>query len=227
MRCDLRWFLTAGLAKSSKTVKEVGLLLFSVAMERRDRYIYVENTDGADTKTVNFSELHVRAASGDRDAEKQLFALLTERFRAFAYHRVWNKEDAAELVQDSLAVIAQEYRQLEVQASFQAWAYKVLDNRILAYIKRRKNSRMDSSEAIDEVQGDAPDYELKRQLATCLGKLVTVNARYGRMLNLGYQGFTISEICERLQISRNNAYVILSRARSLLELCLQTGRIDS
>jgi RNA polymerase sigma factor (sigma-70 family) len=176
---------------------------------------------------VNFSELHLSARSGDKAAESQLFAVLSERFRAFAHHRVWNEDDAEELVQESLAVIAQEYRQLEVKTSFQAWAYKVLDNRILAYIKRRKSGRLSSDEFVDQVQAADGDHDLRRKLLVCLRKVITANQRYGRMLNFGYQGFTVGEICERLQISRNNAYVILSRARSLLELCLQTGRIES
>jgi RNA polymerase sigma factor (sigma-70 family) len=175
---------------------------------------------------VNLSDLQIQAKSGNKEAEKLLFSHLSERFRAFAYHRVWNRDDAEELVQDALVVIAREYRQLEVQASFQAWAYKVLDNRILAYVKRRKTERS-SLEDVADLKSGPPNYELQRQLEVCLRKLLKTNRRYGRMLSLCHQGFAIGEICERLRITRNNAYVILSRARSLLESCLQTGRIET
>lgn len=176
---------------------------------------------------MNFNELHIQAKSGDKNVERRLFLLLDERFRVFANHRVWNKEDAEEVVQDSLAIVAREYCDVEIQTSFQAWAYKVLDNRILAYIKKRRSGAQFAERLTDQANAETNDLDLKRRLQDCLKKIVKTNRRYGRILNLGYQGYNMTEICDRLGTSMNNSYVVLSRARSLLELCLRTGRIES
>jgi DNA-directed RNA polymerase specialized sigma24 family protein len=59
----------------------------------------------------------------------------------------------------------------------------------------------------------------------CFRKICRSNNRHARVLNLHYQGFTTVEICRRLDISENNLYVLLSRARRALELCL--GKDDT
>jgi DNA-directed RNA polymerase specialized sigma24 family protein len=40
-----------------------------------------------------------------------------------------------------------------------------------------------------------------------------------------YQGYNTEEICEKMGLSRNGIYILLSRARKMLENCLKTGEI--
>lgn len=178
---------------------------------------------------MDINSLYLLAKNGDVDAESELFRFLSVRFRHFADHRIWNDADAEEVTQEALMTISKEYKELEIKASFEAWAYKVLDNRILKYIqsKKRQKERMErmvKNNAGEMVAGN-PDLDLKRKLIDCLRKLGDVNARYARILNLHYQGYDSDEICTRMDISISNLYTTLSRARSLLEYCLQTGKI--
>lgn len=132
------------------------------------------------------------------------------------------------MVQDALAAISREFAELRVESSFAAWAYKVLDNRILASIKGKRSyySRMkDSADETDHIGATRTDPELMIKLEDCLRKVVRANQKYARILNLSYQGYSIDEICGRLNINRNHAYVLLSRARSMLALCLEKGEI--
>ena len=89
--------------------------------------------------TIN--ELHASAAAGDTQAQNQLFAELTDRFRLFAHLKLGNSDDAEELVQSALATVASEYRDLKVTTSFAAWAHKVVENKYLAYLRSRGRQR--------------------------------------------------------------------------------------
>ena len=178
---------------------------------------------------LDINSLYLKAKKGDIDAENELFLSLSVRFRHFADHRIWNDTDAEEVTQEALMTISKEYKNLEVKTSFEAWAYKVLDNRILKYIQSRKRKKDKTENVSDRDVTKAaainPDLDLKRRLIDCLRKLGGINTRYARILNLRYQGYDSDEICARMDISISNLYTTLSRARSLLEYCLQTGKI--
>jgi RNA polymerase sigma factor (sigma-70 family) len=125
--------------------------------------------------------------------------------------------------------IAREYKQIDIRTSFVAWACKVLDNRVLTYI-RNKKTRQDRIRPLAE--GAEPtgvldgDVELKVTLRDCLKKISTDNPRYARILNLHYQGYSTDEVCRKLNMTPNHSYVTLSRARSMLAACLEKGGVD-
>jgi RNA polymerase sigma-70 factor (ECF subfamily) len=161
--------------------------------------------------------------------EEELFRTLHERFEQFALRRIEDPDDAKDVVQNALIVIAREYRQMDFKISFSAWAYKVLDIRILDYYKRRKrqaNKMQRISASGDEYAPMAPPSDLKQRLMACLKKLHQVNRRYARIINLHYQGYQTKEICENLGLTPNALYVALTRARSMLKRCLESGRLQ-
>lgn len=178
---------------------------------------------------MNINELHKEAAVGDKTAENRLFLHLSERFEQFARHRIWDAEDAKDVAQEALALIAREYKTIDFSTSFLAWAYKVLDNRILGYIKK-KRQRGDRVVTVEDVRlvGDVSieiDPDLQSRLLGCLKKIGGTNRRHARILGLHYQGYSTDEICARLQMTKNGVYITLSRARSMLEICLETGEV--
>ena len=132
-------------------------------------------------------------------------------------------------MQEALTAIAQDYKSLKVESSFAGWAVRVLQNRLLMYFRTRKSygkkfaeaESTDSWYASQDISSD-----LKQTLIECVKKICTANTRYARILVLSFQGFQVDEICSRLGVTRTNAYSLLSRSRSLLELCLETGRIS-
>lgn len=177
------------------------------------------------------NSLYEAAKRGTPDAEARLFEFLLVRFRFFTDQRIWNRDEAEDVIQNALAVILEEYRDISITSSFSAWAYKVLDNRVLSYIqqKGRRDRLLREEIASGSLDGPSPSSDnpgLERRLRECLKKIGRENIRYARILNLSYQGYKTDEICERLDITPNNLYVILSRARSMLKRCLESGRID-
>ena len=179
---------------------------------------------------LDINALYSSARGGDQKSHDQLFAALTARFRTFARLRIRDEMDSEEIVQDALMAIAREYAGLNIETSFAAWAYRVLNNRLLAYLQTKKRrsgkiGRLPENESSAAMTDHRPDPELKRRLIDWFNKLGRVNRRYARILNLRYQGYQTEEICARMKLRSSNLYSILSRARSLLELCLEKGDI--
>jgi RNA polymerase sigma factor (sigma-70 family) len=87
---------------------------------------------------VSIETLYQSALQGDSAAEKTLFQQLSVRFGLICQHRIWNKEDAEEIVQEALVTVLGGFKDIEIERSFAAWAHKVLDNKILTYLKTKK-----------------------------------------------------------------------------------------
>jgi RNA polymerase sigma factor (sigma-70 family) len=154
---------------------------------------------------------------------------LIERFERFAKQRVWDNNEVDDIVQSAMEVIAREFRSIEINVSFTAWAYKVLENKMLNYFSSRTRERS-RFEPLSGNGGQESSYKqdpiLKSKLLNCLKKLNKINNRHARILNMRYQGYNTGEICEKLGLSRNGVYILLSRARKMLETCLKTGEIQ-
>jgi RNA polymerase sigma-70 factor (ECF subfamily) len=176
----------------------------------------------------DLNKLFDRARAGDAAAEKQLFDYLTDRFRQFARLRIWNPSDADEVVQETMVVICREYMALEITSSFTAWAYKVLDNRILACRQSQQTRirRIESDDSVIETLAKPTvDPDLRRQLVECLRKICAANRRYGRVLNYHSQGYGTDEIKERLSLKESTLYSLLHRSRAMLRRCLESGEV--
>lgn len=178
--------------------------------------------------TTDINTLYQQVSAGDSTAAEQLFCLLGVSFRLFVRHRVMNSQDCEEIVQDALTTIAEKYRIVQIESSFGGWAYKVLNNKVLDYYKSKRvraarTTPLEAAEA-DSI-GAATDPQLRTRLLDCLRKIHGANSFHARALNLHYQGYSTEEICAKLGIASNNFYVMLSRARTMLRVCIEKGDI--
>jgi len=179
---------------------------------------------------LKLDDLQRAVRGGDSEAEQELFQLLSERFRLLAYQKVWNAEDAKDVAQEALAAVARELRTLDVHTSFAAWAQRVFENRLLAYIKTKQTQERRMGARLDcdyELRSEEANPRLRQRLLFCFERVARVSRRYARIVNLHYQGFSTPEICRRLGISENNCYVLLFRSRTLLKSCLEEKTAES
>jgi len=177
---------------------------------------------------LDINELYEMARTGDKAAEEKLFHTLSVRFRSLTVQKVRDKDDCDDIVQNAVLTISQEYKAIEIRTSFSAWAYKVLQNRILKHYnigQRKIHNEENLSRFFEAPSNFEPDPTLESRLIDCLQKISKVGSRYARVLNLFYQGYSTEDVCRKLEISSNNSYVVLSRARSMLKLCLEVGEI--
>ena len=71
-----------------------------------------------------------------------------------------------------------------------------------------------------------PDPILKMKLVECFEKLCKVNARYASIISLHFEGFNADEISSKIDVTVNNLYVLMSRARTMLKNCLDKGELS-
>jgi RNA polymerase sigma factor (sigma-70 family) len=168
------------------------------------------------------------AAKGDETAQRKLFESLTVRFRLFARQKIWDEAEVEDIVQNALTAVYTKYRQVNIVHSFSAWAHGVLNKEILRYTRDRSRrstllTSLDTGSELPAVGQEDP--EVRRRMLYCLEKVTSINLRYARVLQLKYEGYDTENICKYLDVTPNNLYVILSRARTMLRECLKEGTI--
>jgi DNA-directed RNA polymerase specialized sigma24 family protein len=175
---------------------------------------------------MELEELYKATLDGNPETQERLFCALSARFRVLARHRIKNVQDAEDVVQESLMAAARDYKGIVVQTSFPAWAHKILHNRVIAYFERKSTIRNRTADLDDETM-NLPDLKseiepgFRLNLLECLRQVARANIRYARILNFHHLGYETEDICGKLLLTRSNFYSILSRARSLLEGCLE------
>jgi len=179
---------------------------------------------------LNIDELFSEAKAGNTEAEKELVSILLVRFRLIASHIIGDRDAGNDAAHDAIVSLLQAYRKLEVHTSFIAWAQSIIRRRALLYIKRRKREQSMIQE-MGRRTGTNPRYEISPLIETrimeCLKKLSAFDREYVRVLNLKHLGYTFEEICIKLSINSNHAYVLLHRARKALAACLKKGESQS
>ena len=179
---------------------------------------------------MDINRLYQLVRGGDSSAKQDLLRYLQESFCAFMHHKDIGEDDAKDVVQAALVRIADMCELTEIHSSFGGWAHAVLKSELAGFYRKRSLVRRKMTELVERqkpVSHWPDERRVKVKLEECLRDLHKHNQTYARVLNLHYLGFTTGEICERLDISMNNLYVKLSRARSALKKCLaKRGALD-
>lgn len=176
---------------------------------------------------MHLNELQKKASEGDQSAREELFQRLLVRFHQFSKLKITNRDDAEDVAQSAISVVNRKFDEIEFEVSFAAWAHRVLLNEILEYYKKkgRNRQKLENYRVFRDDPVTDPESGLKNRLLDCLNKICPRNKNYARILNLHFQGFSSKEIGERLKIKIDHAYVVLSRARLMLEKCLKDGEV--
>jgi RNA polymerase sigma factor (sigma-70 family) len=172
---------------------------------------------------MDFNDTYLKAFHGDSAAEAELFRLMAVMFQMFIRRKNIGTEDTEDIVQNSLAKIAQSYRRGKAKANFAAWAQTVVKNELMDFYRARASNRRKLDElavVVEMPPVEQPERGLRDKLRNCLRKLHESNPLHARILNLHYQGYTPSEVCEKLRLTPNNRRVALCRARAMLRACL-------
>jgi RNA polymerase sigma factor (sigma-70 family) len=169
-----------------------------------------------------------KAKVGDKTAEEQLFSYLIVRFRTFATFRA-RADDKEDITMDACKVVMEKYKMREFtgEGGFKLWAQQifrnVLNNHYRSSSVRNKVLTQEPESYSESESTSEPDHELRQTLYACIKKMIKAYPRYARIINLAYQGYETEEICEKLNIQRNNCYVMLKRGREMLKVCIETG----
>ena len=184
-------------------------------------------------------ELVRQAKTGDSGAFAELVAPLSRRMLSIAHRLVGNREDAEDVVQESLWKAYQHLPSYRMEAAFSSWLTRITVNQAIGLLRRRRTNPIDQSlDSDDQTQpvfacwpapGPTPEEicqvgELRDRLATAMER---IPLKYQVALSqLALEGRSHREIADRLGVSVATAKTRVHRARHMLRRILsQQGRM--
>lgn len=182
----------------------------------------------------------------------QLNQLYPDMLR-FATIQLRDAEWAEDVVQETLTAAWDNKDQFQAASSLKTWLLSILKNKITDHFRQKaftvstttlqkQNEKLDliqqncfdadghwASEYTPQSWHETPDQYMQHRhffntLEDCMQKLPEDTARVFYLREI--IGWDIAEISEYLNLSKENCYVILHRARNGLRLCLQHNWFD-
>ncbi len=151
-------------------------------------------------------------------------ALLSQRAKLVAYvkRRVSDPDLAEDLFEDSLLKALQKAAGLKDKDRLVPWFYRILNNAIVDYYRRRARETRYTA-PLESEDALAVDTEEWKTLCDCFRTLLpTLKPEYSQLIErLDLAGDDPGEVADRLHISRTNLKVRRHRARQALRQRLQ------
>ena len=160
----------------------------------------------------------------------------------YAMVRVSNADTAEDIVQETLVAAIQAYGRFKGDSSVKTWLVAILKRKIVDYYRRQRSRRDDNDieavinhvNALFDTTGHwqaapmdwqtNPDvaYEQKEFMETLYQCLAGLPKRLADIFMMReFDELSTTVICERLDISESNSWVMLYRARMQLRICLE------
>lgn len=161
-------------------------------------------------------DLIERSKKGERMAQKALFDLYSKAIFNIGIRLLGNREDAADLTQDTFIEAFTKLDQFFYKATFGAWIKRIMVNRSVNFLQRNK---IFSDLETDLIELEEEDYsENIDQLMVQLNSSLQDLPEGCRVIFTLYyfEGYDHGEISAILKISESTSKSQLSRAKSLL-----------
>ncbi|MBD3233826.1 MAG: hypothetical protein GF315_08895 [candidate division Zixibacteria bacterium] len=181
---------------------------------------------------MDIDDLLKEAQNGDKKAESRLFEILCLRFTKLAnYNSMKNKQDIEDIVQKALITVASEYKKMDFQTGFLKWADRIMTLKLWNHFTKRrrwKKIQIPLSDYQHEINAPSTDedQELRRMILRCFEMVVGSEKLYANVLALSYEGYKAPEISQKMSITTNYCYYLLSIARAKIEECLEKGKVE-
>ncbi|TQK72934.1 sigma-70 family RNA polymerase sigma factor [Nocardioides sp. SLBN-35] len=166
--------------------------------------------------------------AGDRHAFAGVYERYADRLHDFAYSMLRNREEAADCVADSFVLMAEKVGQLRDPSRLRPWLYSVVRNECLRTLRGRAREAHDDEwlEAMPDL-GSGPEQQVtdaavRDELRELVWAAIEgLNDRDRALLDLHLrQGLDGAELAAAMDVTTQNSYVMLSRARDQVERSL-------
>lgn len=168
-----------------------------------------------------------RAKRGDEAAFEALIVQQQRRLYNAALRTMRNRDDAGDMLQESILKIYRSLPAFKGECSFGAWAYRITVNTCLDELRRRKKRQLISLDAVQEEGGFEPEdgtgtpEELaqRRELAAEIERAIaSLEPEYRVAVTLrDVEGLSYQEIAEATGTSLGTVKSRISRARMQLQ----------
>ena len=199
---------------------------------------------GEGPRMMSEQELIERLKAGDGQAWKEAFATYGPRLLGYATRMLNNRTGAEEAVQDSLVAAYKAIGSFEGRSGLKTWLFRVVHNRCIDELRRRKrlvdvpdeDPELSYFDARGRWADSCPQWadraeeqlDASRELVEVRQAIDELPHSYREVLLMKeVHGLDTSEICEALEISPGNLRIRLHRARKTLRAALVHGHKEA
>ena len=167
-------------------------------------------------------ELVKKAVNGNEQAFERLVRNESEKLYRIAFLYVRNKEDALDVIQESIYKAFISIKQLKEPKFFQTWLTKILIRSCYDLLKKKKKVISMDDEIVNDLAGESSgDVDVKMDLVYAVSSL---NQNYKTAIILFYfRDLPIASIAETMGKSENTIKTYLRRAKLELKGLLEGG----
>ena len=170
-----------------------------------------------DDKTALYSKLIDGCINNRRDAQYELYNLLSGKMFAVCLRYAKNREAAEDLLQEGFVKVFNNIEKFRSEGSFEGWVRRIIVNTAVEHY--RKSTKMYSVVNVDDINMDIPwiDTGDDLQLEDLTNMINKLSPGYKTIFNMYVvEGYSHKEIGEMLEINEGTSKSQLARARYIL-----------
>lgn len=163
-------------------------------------------------------ELITRCRAGDRDAHYRIYKLYSRSMYNVSFRITGREEDAEDAVQDAFISAFRNLESYRADATFGAWLKRIVVNKSINVLKKRKHELMPEVGEWDVAQEETPpDYREDLTVGRVKKAIEELPDGYRAVLSLYLlEGYDHQEIAEIMGISESTSKSQLNRAKGKL-----------
>jgi RNA polymerase sigma factor (sigma-70 family) len=172
------------------------------------------------------NDLILRCKAGDQDAHYKLYKLYAKAMFNVSYRIVGSQADAEDALQDAFISAFRNISHYRGDAAFGAWLKKIVINKAINVLKKRKHELLPDNEQWDVPEPEnAAEYREGLTVEQVRNAIQELPDGYRTVLSLYLlEGYDHQEIAEILNITESTSKSQLNRAKNKLKELL-TARV--
>lgn len=173
-----------------------------------------------DQQVLNIhEELIARCREGDRDAHFRLYKLYSKAMFNVGFRITGNEEDAEDALQEAFISAFRNLESYRGDATFGAWLKRIVVNKAITLVSRRKHEQMPDDERWDVPESDeSAEYKEGLSVDRVKNAINKLPDGYRSVLSLYLiEGYDHQEIAEIMRISESTSKSQLNRAKNKLK----------
>lgn len=175
----------------------------------------------ADVPTINQETLE-KAKNGNLAAFNTIVITFQKAIFNHLYRLTGNRDDAADLTQDTFFKVFKKKHQIDPEQNFKAWLYKIATHTAYDWFARKKRQNeiaLVEGGDLETNEQDLPYYRTEHvEVIDLENALKKIKPQYQNIIYLYYQqGFSYKEIAEIINVPLGTVKTLLFRAKKALE----------
>lgn len=173
-------------------------------------------------------ELIARCRQGDQQAHFQLYKLYSKAMYNVGYRITGSEEEAQDVLQEAFTSAFRNLNYYRGDAAFGAWLKRIVINKALTALQKRKYDRIPDDENWDIPEDQSPEeYSDKLTVERVKQGIQQLPDGYRAVLSLYLlEGYDHQEIAEIMNISESTSKSQLNRAKNKLRELLEINVKD-